>query len=181
MRLDAKTFSIYDTVAVAYCGSARFGQILTYWLEDVLEEPPLGMDEHYWAIRQFLPALTGVLEEHGHLHRYEETSVEELGDSAFLLAVRNRVFCVEPDMQVSEDEFPFSALGSGDDVAIGAMLGMKGPGTYALPDEELLKIARAGVEAAAKITPYVGGKITTVRTVTYTSAEKKLARKVLEG
>src|SRR4029077_9622455 len=98
MRLDAKTCKIFDTVAVAYCGSARLGQILSYWLEDHLEEPPLGMDEHYWAIRLFIPALTIVLEDHGHLHRYEATEVVELGDSAFLLAIRNRVFCIEPDM-----------------------------------------------------------------------------------
>ena len=178
-RIDAKTFKIFDTVAVAYCGSGRFGQILTHWLEDLLEEPPLGMDEQYWAIRLFIPSLTDVLEAHGHLHRYEATEVVELGDSAFLLAVRNRVFCVEPDMQVSEDELPFSSLGSGEDVAVGAMLGMAGHGEYAIDDRKLDAIARAGIKAATKITPYVGGKITTVRTVTYSPAEKALARKVL--
>jgi ATP-dependent protease HslVU (ClpYQ) peptidase subunit len=178
MRREPKTFQFTDTIAVASCGSARFGQIVTNWLDDYLEEPypPLMADELTWAVRVFIPALIDCLEEHGHLHRYEETSVVELGESAFLLAIRDRLFVVEPDMQVSEEDYAFSALGSGEAEAMGAMLTASGEATTYIPDDERLAIAAAGVKAASKLTAFVGGPQSVIHTVRFSAEEKKYAK-----
>lgn len=118
-RSDAKVFSLSDILAIAYCGSARLGQILSYELGDHLEDPPLGMDEHYWAVREFIPHLRNVAYNHGQL--YDWFGVESLDQSAFLFAVRNRLFTIEEDLQVGEHFLVYEALGSGEDVAIGAL------------------------------------------------------------
>jgi hypothetical protein len=70
---EPKAFQLSDLLAIAYCGSGRLGQILSYHLTDSLEDPPLGMDEHYWAVREFVPYLRDVTQAHGHLHILEET------------------------------------------------------------------------------------------------------------
>lgn len=181
MRKDPKTFQLADTIAFAYCGSARFGQLVTEWIEDYLEEPfpPLGVDERRWAIRVFIPALTQCLEEHGHLHRYESNSVVELGDSAFLLAIRDRLLTVEPDMQVSEDVTVYSALGSGEDVAIGSLRESFNGGTKELSSRWMQKVATDAIKASSEATTYVGGPITFVRTVRFSDEERAIAKEVL--
>lgn len=181
MRREPKTFSFSDTIAIACCGSGRFGQVVTTWLDDYLEEPypPLMADEHDWAKRVFIPSLVDCLEVNGHLHRYEENAVVELGDSAFLLAIRDRLFAVEPDMSVDEPEFAFESLGSGSDVAIGAMHEATDGATTFIDESELLSVAMGGVKAAIGLTPYVGGNMTTVRTMKYTKEELSYAREML--
>lgn len=173
MRREPKTFQLAETIALACCGSGRFGQVVTTWLDDYLEEPypPLMADEGTWVKRVFIPALTECLEDHGHLHRYEETSVVELGDSAFLLAVRNRVFAVEPDMAADEPEFAFEAMGSGGESAIGAMHSLTNAATSFLPDADLKRVALAGCRAASGLTPFVGGRVTYARTARYSEDE----------
>jgi 20S proteasome alpha/beta subunit len=179
MRREPKTFQLTPAIALACCGSGRFGQVVTHWLDDYLEEPypPLMADERDWAVRVFIPALVDCLEEHGHLHRYEENAVVELGDSAFLLAIRDRLFTVEPDMAVDEPEFAFDAMGSGEEAAMGAMHAAAEASTTFLPDEQLHEIAEAGVKAAVGLTLYVGGRMTTVRTSKFTAEERAFAEK----
>lgn len=183
MRREPKTFQISETMAIATCGSGRFGQVVTSWLDDYLEEPypPLMADEAEWAKRVFIPALIDCLEEHGHLHRYEENSVVELGDSAFLLAIRNRLFAVEPDMAVDEPEFAFEALGSGGESAMGAMHEAADASESFLPEKELKRVAIAGCKAASGLTAFVGGRVTVIRTARFSAEEIKYARKEILG
>lgn len=175
---EPKTFALSDVLAIAYCGSGRLGQILTYWLGDVLEDPPLGMDEHYWAVREFVPLLRDVTHDHGHLHVLEENQVEELGQSAFLFGVRRRLFSVEADFSVNEHLSPYEALGSGQREAIGVLtseLDGKPPPTWKRAEE----VARKAIGAAAKYDNFVGGPITCSQTHAFTVAEKALARRIL--
>lgn len=178
MGREPKTYQFSDTIAIASCGSARFGQVVTNWLDDHLEEPypPLMADELTWAVRVFIPALSDCLEEHGHLHRYEETSVVELGDSAFLLAIRDRLFSVYPDMAIFEAEYAFGALGSGGTEAMGAMLTAAGEAKTFIPDADCLEIASAGVKAASKLTAFVGGPQSVIRTTRFSKEELLYAK-----
>jgi 20S proteasome alpha/beta subunit len=179
---EPKVFELFEVLAIAYCGSGRLGQILTYHLTDSLEEPSLVMDEHYWAVREFIPYLRTVTQDHGHLHIRGENQVEELGQSAFLLAVRNRLFSVEADFSVNEHALPYEALGSGTDHAIGVLhseLGDDKRPLVSLNDAE--SVAKKAIKAAAKFGNFVGGPISVVRTVTYTHAEKQLARQILKA
>lgn len=175
-RTNGKTFGLHETVAVAYCGSARLGQILTFHLEE-LEPPRLGVDELRWAVRTFVPFLREACEEHGHLKIWH--NVERLGQAAFLLAVRGRLFTVEDDLQVGEDALAYCTLGSGEDVAIGAMQALVGDEREPIDDRRLERVALAGIEAASEFTNFVGGDITSTRTILYTDAEKTIARNVL--
>lgn len=177
---EPKAFRLSDVLAIAYCGSGRLGQILSYHLTDSLEDPPLGMDEHYWAVREFIPYLRDVTEQHGHLHIREDTQVEELGQSAFLLAVRSRLFAIEADFSVNEHAQPYEALGSGEDAAIGSFhssLGMDG--VPIATKARMESAARKAIAAASDYTNFVGGPITTVWTVKHTDDEKALARSIL--
>jgi len=179
MSRDAKTIQLSDILAVAYCGSGRLGQLLQYHLDE-LDDPPLGRDEQRWAVRDFVPYLRGVTEAEGHLHIHR--NVEELGESAFLFAVRGRLFMVESDFSVTEHRYAFDALGSGMETAIGAMHSAAGVHSYApFTDRRAMSIANAGIKAAGEYTNYVGGDTTHVKTVRFTDEEKTFARSLLKG
>lgn len=174
-----KVHQLYDTVAVAYCGSGRFGQLLQYELLPQLEEPSLVMDEEYWAVREFIPELRDVFESHGHLH--VKHNMEHFGPSGALLAVRGRLFEVEADFAVTEHRLVYSALGSGEDKAMGAFFSElnteEKPVTFT--DARVEEIAEQAVLAAAEFDNFVGGPVTYAWTTLYTPDEKKLARKIL--
>jgi 20S proteasome alpha/beta subunit len=172
----AKVFELRETVVVGYCGSGRFGQILQYHM-DTLEAPALQMDEHKWLVKEFVPKLRDVTEFHGHLHVHH--NVEEFGPSAFLIGVRGRLFCIESDFSVNEHVMPYEAVGSGAETAMGSMHGELGNIYEPLSDAKLQAIAERAISAATTLTLYVGGDITSVKTVRYTAEEKTLAREVL--
>ena len=178
MSTDAKTYSLSELVAIAYCGSGRLGQILMYHMRE-LDDPPVTMDAHEWAVRYFVDHLRGALDQAGHLHMHR--GVETLGWSAFLLAVRGRLFSVWEDFDVLEHALPFDALGSGAEVAMGAMSSLVGRAHRAkqMPDAKAEEVASAGIAAATEHTSYVGGKVTSVSTIYWTADEKALARRIL--
>lgn len=172
----AKVFQLMDTVAVGYCGSGRFGQILQYHMDD-LDEPPLAMDEHRWVVRDFVRHLRDATEAHGHLHIHH--NVEEFGPSSFLIGVRGRLFTVENDFSVSEHVMPFEAVGSGAETAMGVLHGNTNDSDEPLAQSKLLPLAEKAILAATDLTLYVGGQITYVETMRYTREEKELARRIL--
>lgn len=177
--VSAKVFQLSDLLAVGYCGSGRFGQILQYHLMDSLEQPPLGMDEHYWTVREFIPYLREHTELHGHLHIHH--NVEEFGPSSFLLGVRGRLFCIESDFGVNEHILSFEAIGSGSETAAGALHTELGNETEAITDTKLLPLAERAITAAATLTLYVGGQISSVKTSLYTPDEIALAKRIVKG
>lgn len=180
-RMDSgsKVFSIFDTVAVGYCGSGRFGEILEYHL-DGLEEPPIQMDERRWVIRELIPFLRDVLSAHGHLHIMEEDQTEHFGESEFLLGVRGRLFCVASDFSTSEHVMPYETTGSGMDVSSGVLHDAYASGRWPTSDARLLDLAERAIIAATELTPFVGGNITSAKTVRYTTDERLLAREILK-
>lgn len=176
--VSAKVFDLSETVVVGYCGSGRFGQILQYHTES-LDPPPLTVDEHRWVVRDFIPYLRDVTDEHGHLHVSHDDSSESFGPSAFLMGVRGRLFTVWSDFGVDEHVMPFESVGSGAETAMGSMHGELGDIRVPIADAKLLGIAERAIGAATALTLYVGGDITWVKTVLYTPEEKTLARKIL--
>lgn len=177
--VSAKVFALSDVLAVGYCGSGRFGQILQYHLSDLLEDPPLGMDEHRWTVRHLVPHLRDHTEAHGHLHVHH--NVEEFGPSGFLLAVRGRLFTVWSDFGVDEHVLPFEAIGSGGETAAGTLHGDLGENLGPIDDNRLEDVAARAINAAAKLTLHVNGTIDSVKTLRYTAAEKALAKRIVSG
>lgn len=180
---DPKVVELSDLVSIGYCGSGRLGQILTYHVG--ISDPPLGADEHEWAVVEFVDALRGALEECGHLRIESDgdrANLESMGDSNFLLAVRGRLFSVYEDFEVLEHDYVFDAVGSGEEVAVGAMQAKLPEGTNPtepVADRLAERIATAGLKAASKHTHYVGGTIRSAATVCWTDDEKDLARRIL--
>lgn len=187
MDTDSKVFQLSEIMAVAYCGSGRLGQILKHWLMDALDDPPVDRDLRRWYVRDFAPVLRDVLNECGHLHILEQDQTEYLGESAFLLAVRDRLFAIEPDFSVNESEFPFDAFGSGSEAALGALRAEIDAHDLHEADcmsgtrKALEATARRAVTAAAETTLYVGGTIRFAATRTYTAEEKAQARLILKN
>lgn len=174
----SKTGVLEETVVYGYCGSGRFGQILEYHMDN-LKSPPLGKDEARWVVRDFIPHLRAATEDHGHLHVYH--NVEEFGPSAFLLGVRGRLFCIESDFSVNEHVMPYEAVGSGAEVAMGVLHGELGDIYEPIHDAKLPMLAEKAISAAANLTLYVGGDITSVKSVRYVAEEKALAKEILES
>jgi hypothetical protein len=179
--VSAKVFQLSDLLAVGYCGSGRFGQILQYHVMEGLEEPTLNMDEHKWVIKEFIPHLRSVADIHGHLHIYHEDNSEGIGPSNFIMGVRGRLFTVWSDFGVDEHVLPFDAIGSGGEVASGVLHGAIGDNPDPLPDSKLENLAVAAISAAEKLTPYVGGMISSVKTVLWTDEERALAKRITSG
>lgn len=180
MSKDAKTIELSEILAVAYCGSSRLGQLLQFHLDE-LDDPPLGRDEQRWAVREFVPFLRGVTEQAGHLTTRHDDNVETLGDSAFLFAVRGRLFMVEEDFSVSEHRYGFDALGSGMETAIGAMHVAAGkPLGLTFTEARAKAMAEAGIKAASEFTNFVGGDITWARTRIFTVEEYGFLRGALK-
>ncbi len=172
-----KVFQLSDLLAVGYCGSGRFGQILQYHIMDSLDPPPLGADEHRWVVRDFVPMLRTQTEEHGHLHIHH--NVEHFGPSEFLLAVRGRLFIVDSEFGISEHVLAFESVGSGAETAMGSIHGELGDQAEPIGDRQLLGIATRAISAAEKLTLHVGGDISAVKTALYTDEEKAFARTIL--
>jgi 20S proteasome alpha/beta subunit len=177
-----KVFKLSPVLAIAYCGSGRFGQILQFHLRDSLDDPPLQHDLRYWVVRNFIPYLRGETEAHGHLHIHH--NVEEFGPSAFLLAARDRLFSIENDFSVNENIRPFEALGSGGETAMGALTAEADKtdiGDEPIADSKLEAMARRAITAAARTTNYVGGPIRFEKTEIYTHDEREQAKDILAG
>jgi hypothetical protein len=174
-----KVFQLSDLLVVGYCGSGRLGQILQYHVMDTLEEPPLNMDEHKWVVKEFVPHLRSVADAHGHLHIYERDNTEGIGPSNFLFGVRGRLFTVWSDFGVDEHILPFDAIGSGGEVASGTLHGELGDDPNPIPDAALEELATRAITAAERLTPYVGGAISSVKSMQYTDDEKALAKRIL--
>lgn len=187
MDTDSKVFQLSDIMAVAYCGSGRLGQILKHWLMDALEEPPLDRDLRRWYVREFAPVLRDVLNDHGHLHILEENQTEYLGNSAFLLAVRDRLFAIEPDFSINENEFPFEAMGSGGEAAMGALRAEVEKHGHPVADyvsgasHSLEAMAKRAIIGASDTTLFVGGTIRYAATCVYTVDEKAQARRIVKN
>lgn len=178
MTRDAKTVQLSDLLAVAYCGSGRLGQILQYHLDE-LDDPPLGRDEHRWAVKDFIPFLREAVAEQGHLSIDLHDDIEGFGNSAFLFGVRGRLFTVEGDFSVSEHRYGFDALGTGMETAIGAMRATARELQWEpYPRAKATRIAEEGILAATDFTNFVGGDITWVETADYTDDERELAKTI---
>lgn len=108
-----KVFRLTSEIAVGYCGSFRMGQLL----EHHVTTTALRGDEASWAITELVPTIREVLKTHGY------TTVENNEETAgsFLLAVRGRLFEVHSDFAVLERDDAYTAIGSGQMVALGAM------------------------------------------------------------
>lgn len=117
LRLDKKVFCRNDLGMIfGCCGSFRMFQLLHHVFAPPLpasEEEDL---EHYMATT-FVNALRSCFIEGGFAKKKEE---REKG-GCFLVGLRGRLFQIESDYQVGESLDGYAAIGSGDNIALGAL------------------------------------------------------------
>jgi len=111
VRADKKVF-IKGEFIIGFSGSFRMGQLLRHSL--VPPEHVQGQDDLNYLVNDFVIAVRTCLE-------------KEPEDAAprFLFGYRGKLYGMQGDYQVAQPEDDFDALGSGGDVAIGALYASK--------------------------------------------------------
>jgi ATP-dependent protease HslVU (ClpYQ) peptidase subunit len=112
VRADGKVFR-NGLFLFGFTTSFRMGQLIRYALEPPSPEGDL---EHFMAV-SFVDAVRSCLKEGGWARKDNER--EEGG--TFLVGVAGRLFAVHEDYQVAEAADGYAAVGSGEQVALGAL------------------------------------------------------------
>lgn len=133
VRRDPKVFALGPLV-VGYTTSFRFGQLLRFGSDPPALVP--GMPDFEWMVRRFIPWLSETLAS----WKKTENGRDEGGTA--LVGLGGSLFEVESDFQVGESVVPYSAVGCGDEYAMGAMHAASAAGVSGAA------LARAGLEAA---------------------------------
>jgi len=112
-RADEKVFRV-GAYVIGFTSSFRMGQLIRYGA--TLPEPPVEGLPKFMSL-DFVNAIRVALKEGGFAEKHNEA---EQGGT-FLVGVHGRLFRVESDYQVGEPRNGFTAVGSGESYAIGAL------------------------------------------------------------
>lgn len=119
VRKDPKVFSNGEFL-IGYTSSFRMGQLLRF----NLSPPPLkeGQDIFEYMATSFVNAVRYTLKDGG----YTEISNNVESGGFFLVGFRGRLFTIESDFQVQEVLDDYTALGCGENYALGSLYSTKG-------------------------------------------------------
>ncbi len=142
IRDDPKVFKREDKSkniwVFGFTVSFRMGQLIRY----DLELPELGRDDeqniHRFMVKKFVPAIRKCLAEGGWRTKKEDREV----GGKFLVGLRGNIFMIDSDYQVGIPSNLFTAIGSGENLALGALF----VSDDKLPEERILN-ALAAAEA----------------------------------
>ncbi len=129
LRADAKVFRKGEYV-IGFTTSFRMGQILRY--ETALPELPQDLeseDLERFFVTGFIPAVRRSFEQHGFAKTARFSSPDKPGLSedgqvvggTFLVGVAGQIYEIHGDYQVGRSATPYSAVGAGAMVALGAL------------------------------------------------------------
>lgn len=113
-RKDPKLF-IKDGFIIGFTDSFRMGQLLHHFLNIPKQEP--GVDLFEYMVVVFVEELRSLFLEGGYLSKDQERDV----GGTFLVGHAGRLFCIQSDFQVEETIYPYAAIGSGTDLALGSL------------------------------------------------------------
>lgn len=114
IRKDPKVFIRGDFI-IGFCGSFRMGDLLKHNMN--LPSAGEGIDPVQFMVNDFVTALRECLDE-------ENKSIQDEREKLspyILVGFKGKLFNVEGDYQVGQPAAGFDAVGSGADIAIGAM------------------------------------------------------------
>lgn len=146
IRNDPKIFK-KDGMLYGFSGSFRFGQIVRY--EFKLPKKPASKTEHEFLCTTFANKLRALLERRGALSDFEGT--DDTGDGNLLIGWHGKLYKLDRDFQIGESADGYDAIGSGDDVAKGAVFALRG-GPMA-PKEVLTKALEAATYHCTTVRP----------------------------
>ena len=139
--------------AFGYTSSFRMGQLLQYRLEI---DSPDTWDLDSWMATTFVDSVRQCLKDGGWARTSggdDEPGGSEAGGT-FLVGIRGQLYAIADDYQAGRVLDGYQAVGSGAEVALGALYA-----TRHLGPQVRIRIA---LEAAEHVTPYVRGPFTTV-------------------
>jgi len=113
VRKDKKVF-VRGEFLIGFCGSFRMGQLLKHKL--TLPLPQEGDDDVSYMVNEFVNAVRACLDEEN-----KNLGEEEKLTPYFLVGYRGKLYNIQGDYQVGQPEDGFDAVGSGADIAMGAM------------------------------------------------------------
>jgi ATP-dependent protease HslVU (ClpYQ) peptidase subunit len=154
LRADPKVFLAGDRYAIGFTSSFRMGQILRYGVE--LPEPPPenGPAElERFMVAEFVPAIRRAFADHGFAKTAKRTlpgdgSHTEEGQEVgglFLVGIAGQIFEIQHDYQIASPVRPYSAVGFGALIALGALHALESTDDLSL--EERASKALAASEA----------------------------------
>lgn len=133
IRSDEKVFtSLNGEFIFGYSTSFRMGQLLRYKLK--IPAHPKGMDVTQYMVTLFIDAVKRCFEDNG----YTEMMTEEGGN--FMIGYKGKLYVILSDYQVAQPKESFSAIGCGENFALGAM--------YATVEKEPIKKIEIALNAA---------------------------------
>lgn len=111
VRKDPKVFK-NGRFLLGFCGSFRFGQLMRFTFKP--PRKPAEMDDLEFICTRFIPRMQECISEHGY-------SLSEESDSSLVVGFNGELYVIESDCQVELIDSPFVAIGSGRELAIGAL------------------------------------------------------------
>ncbi len=156
IRRDPKVFEKEDPDEnkwlFGFTTSYRMGQLIQH----VLVLPVIDKKDEKnmlgYMVKKFIPALQKCLREGG----FESKKEERVSGGTFIVAVKNQIFKIQSDYQVSIAEDDFYAAGCGEDLALGALYATK-------EDSDPEKRIRVALEAAERFSAGVRGPFIIVK------------------
>lgn len=121
-RADSKVFWNKEFL-IGFAGSYRFGQIMQYHFSPPSDDGMASYTLKHYPMKYmcvyFIPALRACLKENGFLK--SENEQEGTGNGYCIVAHGTGMFRIDSDFQVAVPADPFMAIGSGNDLALGAL------------------------------------------------------------
>ncbi len=117
VRLDEKVFK-KNNMIFGFTASFRMGQLLRYKLK-IPKQNKTDSDMKYMCTK-FIDSVIKCLAE----NNYAIISENNVSGGTFLVGYKHNIYLVESDFQVGRSSRSYEAVGSGDDLAMGAMHGM---------------------------------------------------------
>lgn len=137
VRADEKVFA-NGPFLIGIAGSWRMGQVLRYRFVPPVQE--LGEDTERFMVTRFMEAIRTEFNDAG-LGRVRE-NVQTMGDGAFIVGYRSRLFIADWDYHVGWSSDGMAAVGCGERIAYGSLFSTEGQ-----DPEHRVRTALAAAEA----------------------------------
>lgn len=112
VRADTKVFK-NGLFILGFTDSFRMGQLLRY----SLISPPITGDIYAYMVTVWIDAVRKCLKDGGYAQKKDECE----SGGQFLVGIHGKLFKIDSDYQVGESTIPYTAIGCGADLALGAM------------------------------------------------------------
>lgn len=124
VRKEAKVFRNGDFL-IGASGSFRMIQLLQYAFKPPVYEKPLEHNDDYlscYMATSFIDAVRECFKSGG----FAKKEAEQESGGTFLVGFQGKLFCIQDDYHVGEALCKYSAIGDGEDVALGVLYATSG-------------------------------------------------------